>query len=336
MRESSGTKPSGSACAQMDQAAIGNLSDGQLLDRFIVSRDKSAFEELLRRHGPLVLGVCRRILADWNDADDAFQTTFLVLLQKARAIRRRESVGCWLYGVACRIALKANTRAARRRLHEKKSCTMSTVDSSEELIWRDLRPVLDQEIAGLPEKCRAAVVLCDLQGLPYSEAAHLLGCSKATISLRLTRAREMLRERLSRREVVLSVGLFLGLMGKMRADAAVPGPLQEAATRAAVLWAEGQPSLAADTENPSTGTGNAANLSSAAVSSSRFAARMTSLRWAKSKIFAFAILLITVVGGSALATYWFSKGSLWGNTATTGKGGKKTLPDRLDGLPPKP
>ncbi len=138
-------------------------TDRHLLDRFIASRDEAAFEELLRRHGPTVLGVCRRLLAEPHDADDVFQATFLVLVHKAASIRKGTSLGCWLYGVAYRLALKARAGAARRRAHERRVADMRQSDLTGEPAWDDVRPLLDEELARLPERLRAPLVLCYLQ-----------------------------------------------------------------------------------------------------------------------------------------------------------------------------
>jgi RNA polymerase sigma factor (sigma-70 family) len=211
------------------------LSDGQLLDRFVAARDEAAFLALLQRHGPMVLGVCRRILGDAHDADDAFQAAFLVLVRKAGSIGKRESVGAWLYGVACRTASRA--RVVRARRHRRESPGVNDVaanDPPPDLLWRDLRPVLDEEIGRLPEKFRAPFVLCYLEGKTNEEAARELGCPRGTLLSRLARARERLRARLLGRGIGLAaVALALGL-SREAASAAVPPSLVTATAHAAL------------------------------------------------------------------------------------------------------
>jgi RNA polymerase sigma factor (sigma-70 family) len=215
-------------------------TDAELLERFAARRDGAAFEALVRRHGPAVLAVCRRILDNAADADDAFQATFLVLVRRPEAVGRHESVGSWLYGVAVRTALRARTDLARRRKHERQVAAMHAADSTPEAAWSDLRPLLDEEVARLPEKYREPFRLCCLEGQSYDDAARALGCSKGTVSSRLTRARERLRRRLAGRGVTLSAGLFAAALAAHAAPAAVPAPLLGATLRAATLVGAGQ------------------------------------------------------------------------------------------------
>src|SRR5262249_6874600 len=170
-------------------------------------------------HGPMVLGVCRRLLRHEQDAEDAFQATFLVLARRARSVLKRESVGSWLYGVAYRIALQARVVRARRRAREKQGAEMpqSVVMPAEPQDWLVL---LDQELAGLPEKYRAVVVLCDLEGLPRREAARQMGLPEGTLSSRLATARQLLAKRLAR----YGLGLPAAALGEGAARA-VPVPL---------------------------------------------------------------------------------------------------------------
>ncbi len=178
------------------------LPDSALLERFVHSRDEAAFELLLWRHGPLVLNVCRRLLRNEHDVDDAFQATFSALACKARTIRRHSSAAPWLYKVAYRAALAARARSGRfLGLPPEVEPIAPTED---DLLWRDLRPVLDAEVQKLGEKYRSAFVLCYLQGLTHGEAAARLGCPEGTIHSRLSTAKEHLRRGLERRGVTLS------------------------------------------------------------------------------------------------------------------------------------
>jgi RNA polymerase sigma factor (sigma-70 family) len=196
-------------------------ADGQLLRRFVRDGDAQAFAALVDRHGPMVLGVCRRMVGDIHEAEDCFQATFLVLARRAGAVGRPERVGGWLHGVACRVASRARHVLARRRARESQAVDLPRGDSCDELIWRDLRPVLDEEVGRLPERYRLPFVLCYLDGRTNEEAAGLLGCPKGTVLSRLATARERLRRRLTRRGITLSVAL-LGTMIAEHATATVP------------------------------------------------------------------------------------------------------------------
>ena len=222
---------------QLRQAAPagGSVPDGQLLAHFIATRDEAAFAALVRRHGPMVLGVCRRLLGSYHDAEDAFQATFLVLARRAASVLNRESVGSWLYGVACRTAMQAAAANARRRAQERQVEDMPHPKVMPEEP-RDWLPLLDRELGRLPEKYRAAVVLCDLEGCPRREAARHLGVPEGTLSSRLTTARKMLARRLARSGLAPAGGaLAAGL-----ARGAVPAPLVWSTARAAALVAAGQ------------------------------------------------------------------------------------------------
>ncbi len=163
-------------------------SDRELLDRFFVSQEEAAFELLVWRHHRLVLGVCGRILADANDVEDAFQATFLVLARKGKSIRQQGSLPSWLFGVARRVALEVR-RGNQRLQPSGVTLRSSCPEPGGELMRQELQGLLDQELGLLPEKYRAPVVLCYLEGMTYEEASQRLGCSKGTISTRLTRAR---------------------------------------------------------------------------------------------------------------------------------------------------
>jgi RNA polymerase sigma factor (sigma-70 family) len=221
------------------QQAGGGLSDGQLLGRFVAARDEASFAALVRRHGPMVLGVCRRVLHDFHAAEDAFQATFLVLARKAASVVKRESVGCWLYGTAYRTAMEARTMSARRRTRERpmSDAPHPAVGPAEAQDWR---PLLDRELSLLPEKYRAAIVLCDLEGRTRREAARLLGVTEGTLSSRLARGRTLLAKRLTNCGVVLSGGALAVALAQETASAALPGGLVCVTAKAAALVAAGQ------------------------------------------------------------------------------------------------
>src|SRR5688572_16826675 len=181
-----------------------SLTDTQLVANFVARRDEASFEVLVWRHGAMVLDLCKRVLRDAHEAEDAFQATFLVLARKAAAVGRGEAVGCWLYKVAYRIALRLRARAAKRAAPGAPEDAPPAPEARAEADWADLRPVLDEEIARLPEKYRAPFVLCYLDGLTNEQAAEQLGCPKGTVLSRLSRGRERLRERLTRRGVTVS------------------------------------------------------------------------------------------------------------------------------------
>jgi RNA polymerase sigma factor (sigma-70 family) len=233
-------RPSGSLLRHLHRIAVTPLgpepSDRLLLRHYAASRDEAVFEVLVRRHAALVWGVCRRLLAEEHDAEDAFQATFLVLLRKAGAVRFQESVAGWLHAVACRVARKARVAAARRRSHEGQAEVRPVSDPFAAVEWQDLRPVLDEELARLPAKYRAPVVLCHLEGLSYAEAARRLGWPEGTVSGRLARAREKLRTRLAGRGVVPSAGALSAAL----ASQAAPPAVVAAAQRLAAVCALGE------------------------------------------------------------------------------------------------
>lgn len=214
------------------------LTDAQLIEDFVVRRDEASFEVLVWRHGTMVLNLCQRVLRDSHEAEDAFQATFLVFARKAGSIGKSEAVGCWLYKVAYRVALRVRARAARRNGQEEPVAELPGRESMDEVEWRDLRPVLDEEIDRLPEKYRAPFVLCYLEGQTNEEAAAQLGCPKGTILSRLSRGRERLRARLARRGLALSAA-GLGTVLSQSA-AAAPAALVNATVEAAIPFAAGQ------------------------------------------------------------------------------------------------
>jgi serpin B len=222
----------------------GGTSDGLLLERFAASRDESAFEALLERHGPMVWNVCQRVLANPSGAEDAFQATFLVLVRKAKSIAKRDSVGSWLHGVAYRIALDARARAARRTRQSPRPTTPAE-EPPEATARSEVRQILDAELGWLPEKYRAPLVLCYLEGKTNDEAADLLGTTRGTIAGRLSRARDLLRGRLTRRGLApSSVGLALMFTQEAAVPATLLGPTLKAALGYAATGAA-PPSVAA-------------------------------------------------------------------------------------------
>jgi RNA polymerase sigma factor (sigma-70 family) len=210
------------------------LTDAQLLDRYVARRDEAAFEALVRRHGPMVLGVCRRVLGSPHDAEDAFQATFLVLVRKAASVRPRERVGNWLYGVAYRAAQKARVASIRRQARESRVRPMPEPASVAEGLWHDLVPLLDRELAGLPEKYRLPVVLCELEGKTRGEVARRLGWPEGTVASRLARGRDLLARRLTRHGVPLSAGVLAAVLSQNVSQACVPATLVVSTVRGAV------------------------------------------------------------------------------------------------------
>jgi len=215
--------------------------DALLIDRFVQNHDEAAFQALMTRHGPMVLRVCRRILAHDQDAEDAFQAVFLLLSRKAGSLRDRGSVGPWLYGVASRLARKARTAARRRSVHEARAVPRGQPAADPSLA--ETQAVLEEEMGLLPEKYRAVLVLCYVQGLTRDRAAEHLGLSLAGIKKRLERGRELLQNRLKRRGFTLSALLF-GMLMAGEGLAAVPHILAADTYRLAVAVATGK-SLAA-------------------------------------------------------------------------------------------
>ncbi|HZU34579.1 MAG TPA: sigma-70 family RNA polymerase sigma factor, partial [Gemmataceae bacterium] len=208
-------------------------SDRQLLDDFVQRGDEAAFTALVARHGPMVLRVCRRVLGQEHDAEDAFQATFLVLAQHGSSIRKRGAVSEWLHGVAYRTAMKAKRSAARRRHHEAKLCT-TTKPATASPSWEDVQAVLDEEIQRLPRPGREAFVLCVLQGQSGAEAAAELGCKEGTVKSRLNRARRTLQQRLAQRGIELGAVLAALAVGDS-GRATLPTALLRTAVRLGLL-----------------------------------------------------------------------------------------------------
>jgi RNA polymerase sigma factor (sigma-70 family) len=226
-----------------DNQALGEVSDTQLLERFTARREEAAFTALLRRHGPMVLGVSRRILHTVQDAEDVFQATFLLLARKAGSIRKQSSVGCWLHGVAHRLALRAKQQRTCRRVHEKRAADMRDTATTA-TNWPDVQAALDRALDALPEKYRGALILCYLEGLTHADAAQRLGCPLATLRSHVARGRKLLRERLIKHGLTLSsTGLVLLLVANT-ASAVTPPTLAKSTAKAALAFAAGQQAAA--------------------------------------------------------------------------------------------
>ena len=216
------------------------LTDGQLVRRFVEHKDQAAFAALVRRHGPMVWGVCRRVLSNHHDAEDAFQAAFIVLARKAASIRPPEMLVNWLYGVAHKTALKAKSLAARRAARELPMTEeLPEPDQNTREVWSDLRPLLDQELSRLPDKYRAPLLLCDLEGKTRQEAARQLGWPEGTVAGRLARARTLLAKRLTRRGLALSAVALANALVHNAASATVPPFVLAVAARVAALGAAG-------------------------------------------------------------------------------------------------
>jgi len=209
------------------------LTDGQLLARFVARGDQAAFAVLVQRHGPMVLGVCRRVLRDDHDTEDAFQAAFVVLARKAGTICKHDSVASWLYKVSYRIALRSRMDRCRRQAQTKLLPPRPQESEVVDVVRQELRQVLDEEVQRLPEKYREPILLCYLQGQTNEEAAALLRCPTGTVKIRLSRGRDILRKRLVKRGLALSATVLLTNALAEMAQSAVPQPLTHAAAQAA-------------------------------------------------------------------------------------------------------
>ncbi len=187
---------------------VSGLSEWQLLARYLENRDELAFAALVARHGPMVMGTCRRMLAAGADVEDAFQATFLVLVRRARSLSPRDAIGPWLHGVAARVSMRARSQAARRRQVEPTGGELGSVPAWTNPVDGELAAILDQEVNRLPEKYRAPIVLCYLQGLTHEEAARQLNWPLGSVKGRLARARDLLRSRLLRRGIAPGAALL--------------------------------------------------------------------------------------------------------------------------------
>jgi RNA polymerase sigma factor (sigma-70 family) len=220
---------------------LADQSDRQLVEQFLNRHDEAVFEAIVRRHGAMVYRVCWRVLQHHQDAEDAFQATFLLLAQKLRNLRKHASLASWLHGVAHRVSLKAKAKAeAVTRRHHEQLARVAQEMPPDEVTWGELRAVLDAELAGLPEKWRLPLVLCYLEGRTQDEAAKQLGWSKRTLRRRLEEGRAALGGRLSRRGVVWPAALSAVLLSDCVTSAAVPSGLVNSTVEAASLLAAGQ------------------------------------------------------------------------------------------------
>ncbi|HLW67383.1 MAG TPA: sigma-70 family RNA polymerase sigma factor [Gemmataceae bacterium] len=217
----------------------GESNDRDLLLRFVQKRDEAAFEVLLWRHGTMVLNLCRRMLRHEQDAEDAFQATFLALAREAGSIGNKDSLCGWLYRVAFRIALKVRGKSARLEKFVPLTDSASH-NMAPEVEWREIRQVLDEEVSRLPVKYRLPFILCCLEGRSNSEAAQEIGCPKGTVDSRLSWARQRLRERLVRRGVSLAAGgVAIDAVWQAEASAALPERLVRTTIQASVAFANG-------------------------------------------------------------------------------------------------
>jgi RNA polymerase sigma factor (sigma-70 family) len=200
--------------ARADGGELQRFTDEQLLSRFFTAHDEAAFGVLLARHGPLVYAVCRRVLGDGADAEDAFQATFMVFVKKGATLRDPSRVQSWLYGVAQRTARKAKAKAARQSKSERQAREMTSKSEISDMTFDDLRSILDEEIAQLPEKYAMPLVLCYLEGKTNAQAAAHLGWPEGSMSRRLSRARELLKSRLAKRGLALSAALIAAVFAR--------------------------------------------------------------------------------------------------------------------------
>jgi RNA polymerase sigma factor (sigma-70 family) len=215
------------------------LTDGQLLADYLNRRDEAALAALVRRHAPLVWGVCRRILRNYHDAEDAFQATFLVFVRKAASITSRDLLANWLYGVAHQTALNVRKTGAKRMARDRQVAEVPESEAVPQELWHELRSLLDQELSRLPDKYRVLIVLCDLEGATRKDAARQLGVPEGTVAGRLARARALLARRLARHGAVLSGGLLAVLLAQNGASAGVPSSVVSSTIRAATLLTAG-------------------------------------------------------------------------------------------------
>jgi RNA polymerase sigma-70 factor (ECF subfamily) len=299
------------------------LTDGELMEQYVARRDEAAFEALVRRHGPMVLRVCRRILRNQADAEDAFQATFLVFVRKAASIRSRGTVSNWLYGVAHNTALKAKAMNSKRRQKEQEAGTVPKHEARAE-VRQEVQALLDAELSKLPDKYRIPIVLCDLGGRTINEAARHLGWPPGTVATRLTRGRAQLARRLTKHGPTLSWGVIAAVVAQGGASA-------QGTTAVCV-----PPSLVASTVQAATAVA-AGQAAAAGVISTKVVALtervMNAMRMTKLRTLAAVLLAGTVLGsGGGLLTYRTLGAELRGSqapaTAVDDEKDKKAKPDK--------
>jgi RNA polymerase sigma factor (sigma-70 family) len=223
---------------------LSEAPDAQLLEWFARAQEEAPFTALVRRHGPMVWSVAQRVLPQLQDVEDVFQATFLLLARKAESIRKAASVASWLHGVAHRLALKVRVQKARRQSREKRAADMRQSEPEGETSLSEVQAALDTALGELPEKYRAALVLCYLEGNTQEEAARRLDCPLATVRTRLARGRKLLRQRLAKSGLTLSTSGLSALLIASAAPAAAPAAQVKAAVQAALPFAAGQPAAA--------------------------------------------------------------------------------------------
>lgn len=283
------------------------MNDAELVERFVSRHEPAAFEELVRRHGPMVLRVCRRVLHHAQDAEDAFQAAFMVLARKAGAIAKRGSLASWLYGVAYRVALQTRERVQQHRTAPLGPAEANLHDhrQAHPAGTADVREVLDEELNRLPEKYRAPLVLCFLEGRTNDEAAHQLGCSRGTIATRISRGRDRLRDGLVRRGLTVSGVALAAVLAESTAKAAIPASLTVPTVQAAAAIGAGK-AVAAGVVS--------------AQASAVTKATLNAMFWAKAKLCAATVAAVVTVAAvpayfaisqtdsSLVAAYSFSEG----------------------------
>jgi RNA polymerase sigma factor (sigma-70 family) len=257
-------------------------ADAELLARFVRQRDEGAFEVLVHRHGPIVWGVCRRLLTRTEDAEDAFQAAFVVLLRRAGSIRDGSLLGNWLYGVAYRVAVRARARAVRRAAREKQGILTEPAATATETTT-DWQHLLHEELFRLPEKYRRPIVMCYLNGKTNEEAAAALGWPVGTVKGRLSRARQLLRVRLAGRGICLAGAALTGTLSAARLDAAVPPALMQSTLTGAV-------------------TGMTAGISPHALTLSKGV--LHSMFWSKCATFGMALAALALFAAGTMVTYY--------------------------------
>lgn len=237
-------KPTGALPDLRNMAALQTLSergDHELLERFVEAGDEAAFAALVERHGPMVLGVCRRALPSYHNAEDACQTTFLVMARKAALLRKNASLGAWLHGVACRVVASLKRENLRRTARERGIDIPILKDPATEVTWRELQAILDEELRQLPERNRAPLILCYLECMTRDEAALQLGISSSTLHGRLERGRELLRERLTKRGLTIAAVMSAVALVESVAQAGLAPTFAHSTYKAAMSFGAGQP-----------------------------------------------------------------------------------------------